>query len=145
MENKLGRQKSPTSLHQLMFVLQQMSNELLLSETGVGLSSALIMSTLSRSVPSTQRAVASKLRQTEANVSRQLHVMKRQGLVSIKQNRNDRRQREVLLTDKGASHYKKAANLLDKQQKEILRLVEAAEAKVFGQTIDNLLKSLQLN
>lgn len=142
---RLNRKQSPTSLHQLMFVLQHMSNELLLAEAGVGLSQTLIMSGLSRSVPSTQNAVAFKLKQTEANISRQLQVMKKEGLVSIKQARKDRRQKEVILTTKGANRYAKACNLLDKQQKEILKLIASTEAKVFGQTVDSLLKSLQIN
>lgn len=142
---KLSRKQSPASLHRLMFVLQHMSNEMLLNETGVGLSAALIMSTLSRSVPSSQRVIAASLRQSEANVSRQLQVMKKQGLVSIRQNRQDKRQREVVLTIKGANAHKKSLNLLDKQQKEILKLIEAAEARVFGQTVDNLLRGLQLD
>lgn len=128
-----------------MFVLQHMSNELLLAETGAGLSAALIMSTLDSARPLTQRSIASALRQTEANVSRQLQVMKKQGLVSVRQNRKDKRQREVVLTTKGKRVHDKALNLLDKQQKEILKMIETAEARVFGQTVDNLLKSLQIN
>lgn len=128
-----------------MFVLQQMSNELLLAEAGVGLSQTLIMSGLSKTMPSNQRALAARLRQTEANISRQLHVMRRQGLVSIKQDRKDKRQKVVLLTTKGANRYTKACNLLDKQQKEILKLIAATEARVFGQTVDGLIKGLQIN
>ena len=128
-----------------MFVLQHMSNELLLAEAGVGLSQTLIMSGLSKTSPSNQRAVAAKLRQTEANVSRQLQVMKKAGLVTIRQARKDKRQKEVLLTSKGASSYAKACKLLGEQQKDILKLIASAEARVFGQTVDNLLTSLQLN
>ena len=140
-----NRKQTPTSLHQLMFVLQHMSNELLLAETGVGLSAALIMSTLSKSIGSNQRVISAKLRQSEANVSRQLQVMKKQGLVSIKANRQDKRQKEVVLTPKGARIHDKALNLLDKQQKEILKLIASTEARVFGQTVDNLLRGLQIN
>jgi len=141
----LPKKQTPTALHQLMFVIQQMSNELLLAETGVGLSSVLIMSGLSQAVPSSQRAVAAKLRQTEANISRQLHVMKRQGLVTVRQNRKDKRQRDVLLTAKGARQYAKASSLLDKQQKDLLRLIATAEARAFGQTVDSLLKGLLIS
>jgi len=141
----MSKKGSPTSLHQLMFVLQHMSNELLLDHVGVGLSSALIMSVLSHSRPQTQRSIAAGLRQTEANVSRQLQVMRRQGLVNIKQNRQDRRQKEVTLTPKGVRVHDKAMRLLDKQQKEILKLIASTEAKVFGQTVDSLLKGLQIN
>jgi len=142
---RLSKKQSPTALHQLMFVLQHMSNELLLAETGAGLSAALIMSTLDRSRPLNQRAIAGRLRQTEANVSRQLQVMKKQGLVNVYQNRKDRRQKEVVLTSKGKRVHDKALNLLDKQQKDILKMIESAEARVFGQTVDNLLRGLQIS
>ena len=141
----LRKKQNPASLHRLMFVLQHMSNEMLLDYTGVGLSAALIMSTLSKSTPLSQRAIASSLRQSEANVSRQLQVMKKQGLVSVRQSRQDKRQREVVLTAKGATTHDKALQLLDKQQKDILQLIEVTEAKVFSQTVDNLLRGLQLN
>src|ERR1700687_4453114 len=104
---KPSRDQSPTALHQLMFVLQQMSNELLLAEAGVSLSQTLIMSSLSKTVPYSQRVVAAKLRQTESNVSRQLQHMKKEGLVSIRHDRKDKRQKQVLLTAKGSNHYKK--------------------------------------
>lgn len=144
-KQKLSSKKDSASLHRLMFVLQHMSNELLQSETGAGLSAALIMSVLSPNVPSSQRVIAASLRQSEANVSRQLQVMKKHGLVSIRQNRNDKRQREVVLTAKGVKVSTNALNLLDKQQKEILKLIESTEARVFSQTVNNLLRGLQLN
>src|SRR5438046_1382624 len=99
---KLPKKNSPTSLHQLMFVLQQSANELLLSEAEIGLSQVRIISVLDRSTAWSQRAIASNLRQTEANISRQLQVMKKEGLVNITRSKKDRRQREVLLTSKGA-------------------------------------------
>ena len=118
---------------------------MLLDYTGVGLSAALIMSTLNKTTPLSQRAIASCLRQSEANISRQLKVMKKQGLVSVRQSRQDKRQSEVVLTAKGAGVHDKAMQLLDKQQKDIMLLIETTEAKVFTQTVDNLLKGLQLS
>ena len=122
-----------------------MSNELLLAETGTGLSATMIMSSLSTNRPLTQRMVATTLRQTEANVSRQLQVMKKQGLVNVRQNRKDKRQKEVVLTAKGKRVRDKGLNLLDKQQKDVLKMVEIGEARAFGKTVDNLVSGLALN
>lgn len=62
--------------------------------------------------PSSQRAVAHNLRQTEANVSRQLKVMRKAGLVNIAKNKKDGRQRDVTLTAEGRVKFEKAQTVL---------------------------------
>jgi DNA-binding MarR family transcriptional regulator len=119
----------PPLLH-LSYVLQQVADEILEQEAGVGLSAARIMSTLNRSVPNSQRVIASELRQTEANVSRQLHNMKKHGLVSITKNKKDSRQRDVILTAKGAKKYEQAEKMLKKQQAKFLKILNAGEADI---------------
>lgn len=116
------------SLLSLSYVLQHSAEEMLESEAGVGLSAARIMSALDRSKPTAQRAVAAELRQTEANVSRQLQSMKSQGLVSIARNKKDSRQRDVTLTAKGSKKNQDANKILKKQQKQFLRILNASES-----------------
>jgi DNA-binding MarR family transcriptional regulator len=69
-----------------------------------------------------------ELRQTEANVSRQLQSMKKHGLVSITRNKKDSRQRDVSLTSKGSRKYQEANKVLKKQQKQLLRTLSSAES-----------------
>jgi DNA-binding MarR family transcriptional regulator len=128
MRNIRGSKKSgfPPLLH-LAYNLQHLADEHLEKEAGVGLSAARIMSVLDKSAASSQRVVAMELRQTEANVSRQLHNMKKQGLVNISRNKKDSRQRDVTLTAKGARHYQQAEKLLKKQQSQVLRMLTAGE------------------
>ncbi|MGH7157033.1 MAG: MarR family winged helix-turn-helix transcriptional regulator [Candidatus Saccharimonadales bacterium] len=126
----MAKSKFPPLLH-LSYVLQHQSDELLEREAGVGLSAARIMSVLDKSSPTSQRDVAMELRQTEANVSRQLQAMKKQGLVSITRNKKDSRQRDVTLTTKGAKKYQDAEKLLKKQQKQLLNILKASEAAAF--------------
>src|ERR1043165_8489401 len=111
----------------LTYVLQQLSDENLLKATGVGLSQTRIMSVLHGSVALSQRAVAVMLQQTEANVSRQLKVMQKQGLVSVVKNKKDARQRDVKLTAKGQTRLKVALKSLAAQEKELFRLLSAKE------------------
>jgi DNA-binding MarR family transcriptional regulator len=129
MKNKpiTRKTKFPPLLH-LSYVLQQSAEEVLENEAGVGLSATRIMSALDRSKPQSQRVIASELRQTEANVSRQLHNMKKQGLVNIARNKKDSRQRDVTLTAKGAKKYQDAEKLLKKQQRKFLNILNAGEA-----------------
>lgn len=135
---KSSRKSSFPPLLHLSYVLQHLSDEVLQRETGVGLSAARIMSVLDKSSPTSQRFVATELRQTEANVSRQLHSMKKHGLVNISRNKKDSRQRDVTLTSKGARHYQQAEKLLKKQQSRFLRMLNAGEAQILEQAAQKL-------
>src|SRR3990167_8979917 len=110
---KKDQKYSFSPLLHLTYVLQQLSDENLLRSCGVGLSSVRIMSVLHSALPKSQRTIARELQQTEANVSRQLQVMKRHGLVSITRNKKDTRQRDVKLTAKGQAKYKSAVKVLN--------------------------------
>lgn len=123
----MAKSKFPPLLH-LSYVLQQSAEEMLEVEVGLGLSAARIMSVLDKSSAASQRDIAMELRQTEANVSRQLQNMKKQGLVSIGRNKKDSRQRDVTLTAKGANKYQDAAKVLKKQQKQLLKILNAGES-----------------
>jgi len=132
-----GRNNFPPLLH-LVYILQQTSDETLAKEVGVGLSQARIMSVLHSSVPRSQRTVASSLSQTEANVSRQLRQMKNHGLVGVTKNKKDTRQRDVVLTRKGAAKYQKAEKILKRQQADFLKLLSNSEVKAFESAARNL-------
>lgn len=142
-DNELNPNFSPTPLHQLAFILQQLADELLLSKVGVGLSHTRIMGSLSKSSTKSQRVIAVELRQTEANISRQLQAMKNDGLVNISKNKKDGRQRDVTLTVKGLRKKQQAENLLADQQTELLNLlVGKSEVKEFITTTERLLLAL---
>lgn len=125
----------------LTYLLQQSTDEKLLSEVGVGLSATRIMSTLSGSAGRSQRSIAVELRQTEANISRQLQVMKRDGLVSITKSKKDNRQREVRLTTKGRAKSQLANKLLTKQELRLMKLLNKSEQKTFSHAVNNLFKT----
>ena len=123
------KSKFPSLLH-FTYNLQHMAEELLLDQAGVGLSQARIMSGLSTAVARSQSHLASELNQTEANISRQLKVMKRHGLVNISKNKKDGRQRDVTLTSKGQNTYTKAEKVLKTQQSKFLRVLNKGEADI---------------
>jgi len=56
--------------------------------------------------------------------------MKKQGLVSITKNKKDSRQRDVVLTAKGAKKYQDAEKLLKKQQSRFLKILNTGEADI---------------
>lgn len=139
---KHGPYSPITSLHRLEFILQHKSDTLLRDSVGVGFSQAQIMQALHRSVPINQRAVASKLYQTEANVSRQMQVLKKKGLVGISRNKKDRRLHEASLTAKGQKVFERCEKVLSAQHKELLKLLNDREVKAFDRAVSHLLKAL---
>lgn len=123
----------PPLLH-LTYILQQVSDEVLQKEIGTGLSQTRLMSVLSTTSPKSQREIASKLGQTESNVSRQLKGMQKDGLVSVRRNKKDSRQREVLLSAKGQKKYAEAEKILKKEQTSLLKMLNKSEVSVFENT-----------
>ena len=142
MPKEIGKANAkPTPLLYLVWKLQQSADELLTDKSGVGLSQTRIMAALDKSVARSQRHVAVELGQTEANVSRQLRIMKKHGLVNISKNKKDRRQRDVSLTPKGYRVYAKAEQILKHHEKGLLSSMSRSDARDFQ---DNALGLLNL-
>jgi DNA-binding MarR family transcriptional regulator len=142
MNKRIDNNYSPTPLHYLMFILQQSSDELLQGEVGVSLSHVRIMGALDYKVPCSQKSIASKLRQTEANVSRQLLSMIRQGFVKVSKNKADSRQRDVTLTAKGKRRVEAAEKVLKKQTSSALKGLSKEEKRNFDDSINKIITSL---
>jgi|GEM_PF-1896401 len=142
MTAKLDNKYSPTPLHYLMFILQQSSDELLQGEIGVSLSHVRIMGALDYQVPSSQKAIATQLRQTEANVSRQLLAMVRAGFVKVSKNKEDSRQRDVTLTAKGQRRYEGAEKTLKAQLNSLYKGLNKEEKRSLEDSINKVIKAV---
>jgi DNA-binding MarR family transcriptional regulator len=142
---KESQKSSFSPLLHLTYVLQQLSDDQLLTKVGVGLSQTRITSVLNTAVPRSQQTIAHLLHQTEANVSRQLKVMHHHGLVSVAKNKKDGRQRDVKLTTKGKNKYQQAIKILSQQEGNLLKLLDKKELKAFEHATDNLLVALNID
>jgi DNA-binding MarR family transcriptional regulator len=142
MNAKTDSKYSPTALHYLLFILQQKTDELLQGEVGVSLSHVRILGALDYNVPCSQKSIASQLQQTEANVSRQLLTMNRQGLVKVLKNKDDSRARDVTLTAKGKRRYEAAEGALKRQLTSIYKGLSKQEKKDFEDSINKITSSL---
>jgi DNA-binding MarR family transcriptional regulator len=140
-QNLLAKNKM-TPLLSLVWKLQQAAEELLQAQCGVGLSQARILAALDKSVVRSQSHIAQSLGQTEANVSRQLKVMKKAGLVTITKNKKDRRQRDVSLTPKGYRIFAKADQVLKHHEKGLLSTMSRHQSRDFQDKVDGLLNLL---
>jgi DNA-binding MarR family transcriptional regulator len=133
---------SPTPLHYLMFILQQKSDDLLQGEIGISLSHVRILGVLDYDVPCSQKSIATQLQQTEANVSRQLLAMVRQGFVKISKNKEDSRQRDVTLTAKGQRRFEGAEKSLKAQLNAIYKSLSKEEKKSLEDSIIKIISSV---
>src|SRR3990167_2160215 len=141
MKKDYFSQPSPAvTLHRSLFILQQKADELLAHETEVGLSQVRILSQLHLAVPRSQKTVATMLYQTEANISRQLQIMKKQGLVNIGRHRKDRRIREVTLTQNGVKTYQKAEKVLENHYHQLEKMWGKSQSKDFVKNLKQLNK-----
>ncbi len=141
--NKHNGSSSPmTALHRLEFILQHKSDQLLRDAVGVGFGQVQILQALHRSLPMSQRAIASKLYQTEANISRQLRLLSRKGLVNVSRNKDDKRLHETTLTPKGVKVYEQAQKILASQHKNMLKLLNSKEVQAFDRAVSHLLKAV---
>lgn len=135
---KLGESKL-TPLLSLSWKIQQSAEELLLAKCGVGLSHFRILAALDKSAARSQAHVAQMLGQTEANISRQLRVMKKAGLVTIAKNKQDQRRRDVSMTPKGFRAFTKADQVLSHHEKGLLSTMSRSESRDFQDKIASLI------
>lgn len=129
-------------LHHLEFILQHQSDQLLHSGLGVGFSQVRIMDSIGDYTVQSQRELAVKLYQTEANISRQLKILQEHGLVEVIRTKKDKRQRHVKLTQKGVDCLDQAHEILTGLHKKLLAGLEYREAYNFTDTANKLLTSL---
>jgi DNA-binding MarR family transcriptional regulator len=142
IRTKLDAKYSPTPLHYLMFILQQKSDDLLQGEVGISLSHVRIMGVLDYAVPCSQKSIAIQLQQTEANVSRQLLLMVRQGFVKVAKNKEDSRQRDVTLTAKGQRRFESAEKALKAQLNSVYKGLSKEDKRSFEGTVNKIISSV---
>jgi DNA-binding MarR family transcriptional regulator len=131
-------EKAHDLLQRLAFILQQSSDEVLLKQIRVGLSPVRIMAELETSGVVSQRNLAKRLHQTEANISRQIRLMQRDGLVNIAKNPKDGRERQLTLTNKGADLSQAAEKILINNYKNLVSRLDKKEVETFGEIIGKL-------
>lgn len=100
-------------LHHLGFVMDRQSDALLQEHLDMGFSQFKILMALKWHPSVQQRQIAEKLGQTEASVSRQIKLLKDAGLLTAKQNTQNKREHITTLTSKGERVIDKAIAALN--------------------------------
>ena len=127
------------TLHQLVFILDRQSDEALHSNLGTGFSQFKILMAAKHSVGLKQNDIASHLGQTEASVSRQIKLMKADGLLSVLVDPNNRRARSIVLTDKGADLGKRCVEVLEHTHSTVFGSLSFSEQKLMRELLERLI------
>ena len=129
-------------LQHLSFVLQRHSDQVLQEQLGIGFSQFKILMVLQWNPSVKQRKIAERLGQTEASISRQISLLKKEGLLTRVASPENRRQHLTRPTPKGEKLTDKAleilnnyhapmfAQLSDKQQQQLQEILSTMHAFV---------------
>jgi len=133
MQNSIGY-----TLHQLVFVLDRQSDETLHSSLGIGYSQFKILMAAKHRSGLKQNDIALYLGQTEASVSRQIKLLKDDGMLAVRIDPNNRRARSIVLTDKGSEFAKKCIVVLEQTHAATFGSLSFAEQKMMQELLDRL-------
>lgn len=134
MQNSFGY-----ALHQLVFILDRQSDEALHKRLGIGYSQLKILMAVKHHSGLKQNEISSYLGQTEASVSRQIKIMKADGLLSVQIDPANRRSRSIMLTDKGLLLSKECAAVLELTHAATFGSLSFAEQKMMQELLERLI------
>jgi len=126
-------------LHQLVFIVDRQSDEALHRELGIGFSQFKILMSAKHRSGLKQNDIAKHLGQTEASVSRQIKLMKQDGLLSVQVDPENRRARIIVLTDKGADFSRRCFDVLENAHATVFGSLSFSEQKLMRELLDRLI------
>jgi len=126
------------ALHQLVFILDRQSDEALRQSLGIGYSQFKILMAAKHRSGLKQNDIAHFLGQTEASVSRQIKIMKNDGLITVITDPNNRRSRSIMLTDKGLQLGKECVSVLDNTHAATFGSLSFSEQRMMQELLDRL-------
>ena len=127
------------TLHQLVFVLDHQSDEALRTQLNIGYSQFKILMAAKHKTGLKQNDIAHYLGQTEASVSRQIKLMKHDGLLSVQTDPSNRRARIIIITSKGAELGRKCLEVLEHTHATVFGSLSYAEQKLTRELLERLI------
>ncbi len=138
-------------LNHVAFIMGRHSDQVLLERLGLGFSQFKIMMVLRLNPHIRQKAIAEKLGQTEASISRQIKLLHEQNMLQSVPRPDNRREHITTLTTKGERLIDEAFDILNtyhapvfdalnpKQQKVFIECLHIMHQQTCGGQIDNCL------
>lgn len=100
-------------LHELAFLIDSHSDQVLRERLGIGYSQFKILMVLEPQNGTTQRAIAESLSQSEPSISRQVKILKDKGLVDANPSKSNKKERQISLTFQGEHMLERASYVLN--------------------------------
>lgn len=122
-------------LQHLSFALARQSDQVLQEQLGIGFSQFKILMVLQWNPSVRQRQIADRLGQTEASISRQIKLLKEEGMLITQLNPKNRREHLTIVTAKGQRLTDKATEILNRYHAPMF-------AKLSDKQQDQLLETL---
>ena len=126
-------------IHQLAFLLEKRADEVLHQQIGIGFAQYKVLEAVGRNMLAKQNLIAELLDQTEASVSRQVKILEKKALIIVGTVMNNRRARELSLTEKGEELLSHCEELLDMAQASIIGGLSYQEQQHFHELFNRML------
>lgn len=130
-------------IHKLVIWMDKEADNYLQSSYGITYSQFLIMFMIGLKDASSQKKVADYCNFTEAAISKQVENLRRNELLTREENKENRREHILKLTEKGAKIFEKALGDLEKGSESIFNVLTKEETKLFETCVDKLMASTQ--
>ncbi len=127
-------------IHQLAFLLEKRADEALKNQTNIGFAQYKVLEAVGRNMLAKQNLIAELLNQTEASISRQVKILEKKGLLTIGTVMNNRRARELALTEQGDEVLRHSEELLDMVQSQIFGVLHFEEQQAMQQLLERMLQ-----
>ncbi len=126
-------------IHQLAFLLEKRADEALRAQVGIGFAQYKVLEAIGRNMLAKQNIIAELLDQTEASVSRQVKILEKKGLIIVGTVMNNRRAKELSLTERGEEFLRHCEEALDMAQSSIIGGLSYQEQQHFQELFARML------
>lgn len=126
-------------IHQLAFLLEKRADEALKEQIGIGFAQYKVLEAIGRNMLAKQNTVARLLDQTEASISRQVKILEKKKLIIIGTVMNNKRARELSLTEAGEELLGHCEEVLDMAQAQVMGGLSYQEQQHFQALFDRML------
>jgi len=136
-----NRQISYT-IHKVVFLMDKLADHALQETPEITFSQFRILIAIGRTNELTQKKIAEYWDMTEAAVSRQVENLQKKKLITIHENKHNRRQHLLRLTQAGRSRLEKAFETVEKAHEKLYRDLTKEEKKIFIDVLNKILHTI---
>ena len=130
------------TLHKLGFLMDKIGDTTLQKHFQMTFSQFKILIAINHKKDASQRDIADFWDMTEAAVSRQIEILMNKKLVARRENKENRREHLLNLTQSGLKSLDKATKLLDQEYGKIYSVIPLEEQKILVNNLDTLLQTI---